>query len=349
MPLISACQLPPPANWQDFESLCLDLWREEWDCKNIQKVGRLGQSQDGVDICGQLKDRSWAGIQCKCIRIDSVLSEQELLSEVAKARHFEPKLAHYVLATTGLKDASLEKASRRISTENRAVGAFTVSVFSWTDICLLLERHSTVATRHFPFVIRSVLPVVINNRSTNLQPATDRVPYSFFQEEFVHPRIVEELVGWISDSHGTVVSIDVSSANKSNRFYGEVRVIRESSAPWVEHEYDKGSPLGRKPYFRYKHLGTSCSGVHILHTMWGGGGTGHFNNLCLVTFEIDSGLSHEHGTLKNRERILLKTFGTISIGDRYYGLIELKGNVLTVGKDENSFGSLQQGFSIRVD
>ena len=83
--------------------------------------------------------------------------------------------------------------------------------------------------------------------------------------------------------------------------------------------------------------------------MWSGGGTGHFNSLCFVTFEADSGLSHEDGTLKNRERILLKTFGSIPIGDRYCGLIEFKDNVLTIGEDENSFGSLQQGFSIRVD
>ena len=40
-----------PANWQDFESLCLLLWRAEWKSEDIKKNGRNGQAQKGVDIC----------------------------------------------------------------------------------------------------------------------------------------------------------------------------------------------------------------------------------------------------------------------------------------------------------
>jgi hypothetical protein len=55
------------------------------------------------------------------------------------------------------------------------------------------------------------------------------------------------------------------------------------------------------------------------------------------------------GTLAVRERLLLKTLGSIGIGDRYHGTIDFKGGILSVGEDQNSFGCLKEGFSIRVD
>jgi len=83
--------------------------------------------------------------------------------------------------------------------------------------------------------------------------------------------------------------------------------------------------------------------------MWSGGGTGHFNDLCFLTFQTDNGLTLDSGILAARKRILLKSLGSIPIGDRYHGTIEFKNDVLSVGEDQNSFGCLQEGFSIRVD
>jgi hypothetical protein len=31
-------QIPPPVNWQKFESLCWDLWRAEWSDPNTKKT-----------------------------------------------------------------------------------------------------------------------------------------------------------------------------------------------------------------------------------------------------------------------------------------------------------------------
>ncbi len=42
---------PPPANWQDFEDLCLKLWRPR--LIDAKKNGRSGQPQAGVDIFGR--------------------------------------------------------------------------------------------------------------------------------------------------------------------------------------------------------------------------------------------------------------------------------------------------------
>jgi hypothetical protein len=235
---------------------------------------------------------------------------------------------------------------RRITDEHADTDGFTVTIFSWADICLLVERHPSVANRHFPFAIATVAPIVLNNESTR----SDQLRYSFSREEFVHPRIVEELLGPISDRLESVVSVDMISANTSNRFYGDVQIIPDSGAPWVEHRYKRNYPSERHPYFRYKHLGTSLSGIHVLRTIWGGGGTGHFNNLCFLAFHADSGLRVDSGgTLAARERLLLKTLGSIPIGDRYIGTIDFEDDLLSVGEDKNSSGCLREGFTIRID
>ena len=40
----SPTQIQPPANWQDFETLCKKLWGEIWCCKDtIKKKDVLGK------------------------------------------------------------------------------------------------------------------------------------------------------------------------------------------------------------------------------------------------------------------------------------------------------------------
>ena len=41
--------------------------------------------------------------------------------------------------------------------------------------------------------------------------------YSFVRKNLIHPLIVRELLGWISDGTETIVSLDLKSANRSNR------------------------------------------------------------------------------------------------------------------------------------
>jgi len=301
-----------------------------------------------VDICGRAAGQ-WKGIQCKCISADTVLAERELLEGVEKAKHFTPPLAQYLLATTGLKDAGLEALCRRITIEHEASGLFSVVALGWEDICLLLASHPRVAFSHFPFAVN---PIVLNNEGAapNLESGHSR--YSFTREEFVHPRIIEELAGWISDPRETVVSVDLGSANRSNRFYGEIEITSDAVGPLVVHHDQPEKPFGRRPYFGYRHIGTSRSGIHVLHTTSGGGGTGHFNCLCFLVFQRDRGISLEGGDLNvaARERILIKTLGSIPLGDRYIGDIRFEDGLLSVGPDQEALGGIivREGFSVRV-
>ncbi len=61
---LTALHYATPANWQDFELLCRDLWAELWQDPSAQLNGRPGQKQDGVDIFGQPNGGGeWAGVQ----------------------------------------------------------------------------------------------------------------------------------------------------------------------------------------------------------------------------------------------------------------------------------------------
>ena len=77
--------LPPVQSPEDFESLCLDLFREIWEDPNAQKVGRSGQEQKGVDVAGRHAGRQ-VGVQCK--QKDALqrkrLTAAVLLEEVAR-------------------------------------------------------------------------------------------------------------------------------------------------------------------------------------------------------------------------------------------------------------------------
>lgn len=90
-------QLPPPANWQDFETLCLALWIDIWGDPEAKKHGRQGQPQHGVDIYGRLAGGGeWAGVQCKLRDqfSESRVSLTELKGEIEKAKQFQPRLEY---------------------------------------------------------------------------------------------------------------------------------------------------------------------------------------------------------------------------------------------------------------
>ena len=153
MPSFQDNQIPPPKNWQQFENLCADLWREIWADPETQKNGRSGQSQKGVDIYGQ-ESGLWRAVQCK--GKDSIygsqLTEKELLSEVKMAKKFSPKLSSFIVATSSQSDVKIQQKAREITEENQKEGLFSVHVYSWEEIHTRLadSKHSAVLKKHYP-------------------------------------------------------------------------------------------------------------------------------------------------------------------------------------------------------
>jgi len=135
-----------PANWQDFETLCKMLWGEIWDCAEIQKNGRLGQEQSGVDIFGVPKSEDeYFGIQCKGKSEYNdnhpQFNEKEINEEIEKAKSFIPKLKKLYFATTALNDSKIQAYVRQRNLENKKAGLFEVHLFCWETIVDLIDEN----------------------------------------------------------------------------------------------------------------------------------------------------------------------------------------------------------------
>jgi hypothetical protein len=147
-------QIAPPKSWEKFEDLCLALCRAEWGDVNTTKNGRQGQKQAGVDVFGHnIKQGGglW-GVQCKQKNsgVGSKLTKKDIKAELAKADTFQPKLAHWIIATTAATDAKLQEYVRLLSAERVEQGFFPVSVWFWEAIYERLPLHREVAELFYP-------------------------------------------------------------------------------------------------------------------------------------------------------------------------------------------------------
>ncbi|MCK4820117.1 hypothetical protein KA005_30405 [bacterium] len=147
--------------------------------------------------------------------------------------------------------------------------------------------------------------------------------YSFIESEYINPKIIEDLVGWLSDTEDQVVSINVTKSNRSNRYHGDVTVENTSGNPVVRAVTGKVS-------FAYQYIGYSFSGVHLLRTWDSGGGSGIFCSVVLVTISNDNAIEYERQKATKIERLVVKKVGVLSLGDRYEGEIKYRFGILSI-------------------
>jgi len=148
-------RLPPPANWQDFEGLCLDLLCEIYGIDQVQKYGRPGQEQSGIDIIiGPDPKNDWIGVQCKKKEVypEKHLSESEVQREVTNATAFKPTISQYIIVTSAPRDKKIQDLAMEITERHRGrgEGKFSVKIWSWDDIEELLRKTPAVLKRWYP-------------------------------------------------------------------------------------------------------------------------------------------------------------------------------------------------------
>lgn len=171
------------------------------------------------------------------------------------------------------------------------------------------------------------------------QVSLEQTRFSFVREEFVHPLIVRELQGWISDRTETITSIDLASANRSNRFFGEFSHERTEAGDTVVVGW-KGDD---RESFSYCHVGTSMSGVEVIRCSDCGGGSGVFASVGLFSIDLDRALDEDSDLeLFSRPRTVLRCLGWITLGDRYEGEVAYGNGILSIGPDEGRFGRINR-------
>ncbi len=156
MTKLPSIQVPPPSRFEDFEELCLDLWKCLWNDDHAQMHGRRGQSQNGVDVygCRDGDANAWEGVQCKVKSQlqDKKLTRREIENEVKAALKFESPLRNLVIATTAPRDTQAQEVARKITTAHQREGRFAVRIAAWEDIYADLCAYPQVLQTHYPFL-----------------------------------------------------------------------------------------------------------------------------------------------------------------------------------------------------
>ena len=139
---------PLPEHGQEFESMVEDFLRRHWDVDQVDRHGRNGQRQHGVDFYARVpRLDGWAAGQAT---IQRDLDLAEVRRYVRSADAFDPQLKQYLLFTSRSRDATLQAGVRRLSDERTRAGRFGVSLVFYEDICRALCRDPATLERHFP-------------------------------------------------------------------------------------------------------------------------------------------------------------------------------------------------------
>ena len=144
--------IPPPKTWEQFEDLCLALFRAVWQDAAAQKNGGQGQQQLGVDIFGinHAQDGGLWGVQCIAMPDGQSVGVARINQALAKADQFRPKLAGFIVATNSLADGRVLQHCKISSNERAVQGLFPVLVFDWGQIQTLLRSNPQVAKKFYP-------------------------------------------------------------------------------------------------------------------------------------------------------------------------------------------------------
>ncbi|MEE1962773.1 hypothetical protein V1387_08770 [Allomuricauda taeanensis] len=148
MPTLSSMRIPPPLSWEEFEELTLDSCKIRWENPDLQKNGRRGQAQNGVDIYGANHIFSMVGVQCK--NYQSEITLEIIQDEIVKAESFIPKIEMFYFATTSKTDVAIQKAIRLLSQKRSFENKFPVMILFWEDIIQDLIKNPEVFRKHYP-------------------------------------------------------------------------------------------------------------------------------------------------------------------------------------------------------
>ena len=148
--------------------------------------------------------------------------------------------------------------------------------------------------------------------------------YSFTNEKYINPKILEDLIGWISDTGDQVVSINIAESNKSNRYFSDV------TSKKLSNNYPIVTAKEENTILSYQYIGCSFSGVHIIQTWSASDGVSVFCNILLVTVSNDSTIDFENEKYIRVNRLVIKKVGSIPLGDRYEGIVRYKFGFLSI-------------------
>lgn len=169
-----AFQLPLPRDPAVFEDLVCDVLSRQYRTYNLQRYGRSGQEQRGVDVVGVaiagVAVDQIIGAQCK--HTPGGLTKKIIQSEVEKAEKFQPSLDRYIIATTSPRDTQVQDFVTSLSQKRVTEEKFPIEVLFWDDLCSKISNYPDLLykyfSRHYPQIER--LSIILPGINTPTPP-----------------------------------------------------------------------------------------------------------------------------------------------------------------------------------
>ena len=151
MPPLGRLQIPPPKDWSEFEDITLDALRIRWSSPSLEKNGRSGQPQSGVDIWGTDDLGRPIGVQCKLTEGDLLLHVVE--SELKNAELFQSPFSVFYIAIIAKTDVKIQVAVRLLSHTRALAGQCAVGIVFWESLLQNLIENPATLKKHFPSLL----------------------------------------------------------------------------------------------------------------------------------------------------------------------------------------------------
>lgn len=156
--LSSIFDFPKPKNEDTFEDIVCDIYSREFENPNLQRYGRSGQAQDGIDILGIVMAgmdyslKKLVAIQCKnhIKGISDEKLEQEIIDEVAKFEKSRKwKIERYIFATSADNSKPVHDVVLSINQQRSKEGKFPIEVVFWEHITKKLDTYPDLLYKYF--------------------------------------------------------------------------------------------------------------------------------------------------------------------------------------------------------
>lgn len=102
-----------------------------------------------------------------------------------------------------------------------------------------------------------------------------------------------------------------------------------------ERKYIEVHDENDREVFGYEYLGTSESGIHVVHAYDSTSGSATFHCLLLLQIEESGVLEYEDEPPELEVTPVLKLVGRVSLGDRYNAGVVMERGIIRISKDEN--------------
>lgn len=207
--------LAPPKSWDEFEDMCKSSFQLRWSNPNLNRHGRSGQKQDGVDVYGADSFGHFVGIQCK--NTVSGISEATIDDELLKAEKFNPKITALYIATTAPRDVSIQSYVRTLNDARKLKSLFPVDVAFWDDISFDLRKDPCVLRMYYPQMFEQLQPTRaellrkrdISNLLTllNIIDFPSTINHLQWDAKYIHSLIIDEYNNILSTLNSPVFQL----------------------------------------------------------------------------------------------------------------------------------------------